>query len=101
MMSAELFIARTSSIPDWLRSYRVMLDGKLVGTLRLTEMMRIPISEGSHSLCVRVDWCGSRAVSFDAKEKEEVHFECGSALANWRMLFALYYVVFGRNDYLW
>ena len=38
---------------------------------------------------------------FEVNEGDEVAFECGSALANWRLLIGLVYVLFLRGDYLW
>lgn len=99
-MSATLRIARTTSFPDTARGYRVVLDGKAIGALRGGQELAVPLLEGHHSLCVRIDWCGSKVATFEAKEGEEVVFECASALSNWRLLFGLFYILFLRDDYL-
>lgn len=59
------------------------------------------VSKGRHSLCVRIDWCGSRAITFDARGGEPLDFECGSSLSNWRVVLGLVYISLLRNDYLW
>jgi hypothetical protein len=100
-VSSKLRIARTTVFPDTIRAYRVVVDGETIGALRGKQELVVPLKEGHHSICVRVDWCGSRTSTFEAKEGEEVVFNCGSALANWRVLIALVYVFFLRDDYLW
>jgi len=99
-MTATLHLARTTSFPDTLRAYDVMLDGKLVGTLSRRQELSVPIAAGRHTLCVRLDWCGSCTSTFDARPGEELTFECASALTDWRPLFAFVYILFLRDDYL-
>src|ERR1044071_6442811 len=100
-MPAILHVVRTTSFPDTARAYRVVVDGKTVGKLRPKEKLAVPIDEGTRDIEVRIDWCGCAPVVVEVKKDEELFFECGSNLANWRFLFVLIYIVFLRNDYLW
>ena len=99
-MNTTLRIARTTSVPDIFRSYRVVLDGKVAGELKREQELVLSIPAGRHSLSVRIDWCGSPATTFEAKEGEAVFFECASSIADWRILFGLFYAIFLPNDYL-
>lgn len=101
MMDGQITIKRTTSYPDRLRAYKIKVDGMVVGSARAGETVTIPVSPGAHSIVLRIDWCGSDKVDFDIQADGSVFFECGSNLSGWRMILALFYVIFKTHCYLW
>src|SRR5258708_2235668 len=98
---AQITVRRTTSYADRLRAYKVRLDGVVVGSVRARDSVTIPVAPGKHSLVLQIDWCGSDQIDFEARPEEQIVFECGSSLTGWRLLLALFYVVFKTKRYLW
>lgn len=99
---AQITVTRTTSYPGRLRSYKVKIDGVILGQVRAGSSVTIPVSSGRHSISLRIDWCGSEPIDFEAKPGEHLYFEGGSNLVNgWGMLFPLLYAVFFPHRYLW
>jgi hypothetical protein len=82
---AQITVRRKTSYPDRLRAYKVRLDGVVVGSVRARDSVTIPVPPGKHSLVLRIDWCGSEQIDFEARPDEQIVFECGSSLTGWRM----------------
>lgn len=97
---AQLMVRRTTYYPDRLRSYKVMLDGIIVGSVHAGKSIAIPIAPGTHSLVVQIDWCSSEAINFDVQPHEHIVFECGNSHARWRMIGAFFYMIFQPHNYL-
>jgi hypothetical protein len=97
----EITLRRKTSYLDRLRSYKVKLDGGVIGSVRANQSMTLPISPGRHSIVLRIDWCGSKQVDFEIHQGEHVFFECGSNLAGWRILLTPFYIIFRTQQYLW
>ncbi len=97
----QITVRRTTSYADRLRAYKIVLDGALVGTVRAGQSATVSTTPGRHSLVLRIDWCGSEEVSFEARTGEHITFECGSSLAGWRVLLAIVYMIFRTREYLW
>ncbi|MDB6063961.1 MAG: hypothetical protein JWR26_169 [Pedosphaera sp.] len=89
----------TKGYADRLRAYKIKVDGVLVGSVRLRDSFTIPISPGRHSLVIRIDWCGSQQIEFEAKPGEHISFECGCSVTGRRS--ALIHIIFRTHDYLW
>src|SRR5256885_662848 len=79
---------------DSLRAYKIKLDGVVVGSVRARESVTVPVAPGRHSLVLLIDWCGSEQIDFESQPGEHLCFECGSSLVGWRVLLALFYIVF-------
>lgn len=97
----QITVRRTTSYADRLRAYKVKVDGVVVGSVRARESVTVPVAPGRHSLVLRIDWCGSEQIDFEVQPGENVFFECGSSLAGWRVLLALFYIIFRTHHYLW
>ena len=98
---AQIRVRQMTSYADRLRAYKVKINGVVLGSVRAGDSVTIPVSPGRHSLVIRINWCGSPEIGFDAYPSEPVIFECGSSLAGWRVLLALFYVIFRTHKYLW
>jgi len=98
---AHITIQRGKSYADRLRAYKVVVDGVVVASVRAGQSVTVPVSAGSHSLGLRIDWCSSEELQFEARTGERITFECGVSLAGWRVWFALFYIIFRTHQYLW
>lgn len=97
----QITVRRATSYVDRMQAYKVKMDGLVVGSVRVRDSVTIPIKPGRHSLVLRINWCCSEQIDFEAQPAEHVIFECGSNLAGWRVFLALYYIVFRTHQYLW
>jgi hypothetical protein len=98
---AQINIRRSKSYADRLRAYTVQVDHVTVASLAADQSATVPIMAGRHTLRLRIDWCGSEELQFEAQSREQITFECGSKLTGWRILLALFYVLFRTRQYLW
>jgi len=71
-------LVRRESWPwrDRFRSYRVVLDGEVVGRVRSGAEAAFPVEPGPHSLDVRIDWTGSGIKFFNVLPGQNVAFTC-------------------------
>lgn len=68
---------------DWLRSYRITVDGAEAGTLDRGSQLRCPVGPGAHEVRAVIDWSGSPVVQVDLAAGETVGLTvrpAGSAL---------------------
>ncbi len=99
---AQITVTRTTKYPGRLRSYKVKVDGAILGRVPAGGSVTIPVAPGRHSIALRVDWCGSESIDFEARPGEHLYFECGSNLVDgWGLLFPLLYAVLLPHRYLW
>lgn len=91
-------IHRESQFADAARAYQIYVDGELKSEIRRGGSEDFFVPEGAHRIRLKIDWCGSPEIEFSAGAEETVEFECGN---NTKGLFAMYYILFARNDYLW
>ena len=99
--AAHIIIQRGKSYADRLRAYKVAVDGVVVASVRAGQTVAVPVSAGSHTLRLRIDWGRSGELQFQAGAGERITFECGSSLAGWRVLLGLFYATFWSHRYLW
>ena len=97
---AILRIIRDSGYADRLRAYQVIVDGKHVGDLRDGQTKEFPVSAGQRQLSLKIDWCGSKTVSFSVAEDDTVTFHAKSNLRGPMVFAALWYALFDRHSYL-
>ena len=98
---AHITIQRGKGYADRLRSYKVAVDGVVVASVRAGQSVTVRVSAGSHKLGLRIDWCGSEELQFEARPGEHGTFECGSSLTGRRVFLAILYILFRRRQYLW
>ncbi|MGD0255858.1 MAG: DUF4190 domain-containing protein [Acidimicrobiales bacterium] len=85
-LSAKAILRITRNPAPWrdrYRSYKVLVDGAEVGTVRNGETTDFGISAGHHEVRIKLDWAGSNLLSLDVGVGEVAHLECepgGSAI---------------------
>jgi hypothetical protein len=100
MNQTDITIRRGKSYADRLRAYKVEIDGAVVATVRAGQSATVPVTVGRHTLTLRIDWCSSEKLQFDAQSGDHIAFECGSSLTGARLLLAIVYI-FRPNQWLW
>jgi hypothetical protein len=61
---------------DWLRSYAIMVDTNLVGKIKRGQRVELPVSHGRLELFLKIDWCTSPSITFDAQPGAVIEFFC-------------------------
>lgn len=92
-------VHRDKGYADKLRKYQVLLNGVEIGRLAEGDKLVHQVSEGRHVIEAKVDWCGSKPLSFEANAND-VSVTVKSALRGWRVLLAGLYAIFNRRGYL-
>lgn len=59
---------------DSLRSCLVMLDGKKVAKVRQGGTVEVPVPVGGHEMYLKISWCQSPLIKFDAHAGEVIEF---------------------------
>lgn len=95
-----LTVRRDRGWTDRCRTYRILVDGAEVGRLRQGERLTVEIAPGPHEAEARIDWCGSRPLSFACDEGQDVEIVVRGAVRGWRRLFAARTVLRRPDDYL-
>jgi hypothetical protein len=80
--SALINLDREKSFTNSLSKFKIVVDGKEVGTIADGDSVQIPIAPGGHSLRLRSAWTGSPTVAFSLGEGETIQFTCRPALTN-------------------
>jgi hypothetical protein len=77
MSEAIVRLTRVSApVRDRLHSYRVELDGKVIGKIRSGQSTDFNVEPGHHRLRIKGDLTGSQTLSFEIKKGALAHFEC-------------------------
>jgi len=61
---------------DKLRSYKILLDGKVIGTIANGATHDFTIVAGEHVVRLKIDWAGSPKMSFTVAAGEIAEFVC-------------------------
>lgn len=99
MSEAVLIVRRKKDLwQDIARDYQVLVDGRCVASVGRGQEVRIAIAAGQHAVQMKIDWCTSAELTFDAAAGGEVALDCGG---NANPLLAMLYVTIWKNKYLW
>ena len=127
---ATIKIKRTNDYINYLRDYRLFIDGQKIGTIGNNQIKEFDILIGQHSLIAKIDWCSSPEFPFEASEKDsKILLLGGMRSSRWLMplisisiilalflkyvsyyisiiltliplLYILYFLTIGRKNYL-
>lgn len=89
----KINIQRSSEYINRIRSYRIYIDGKKVGTIENGEIKEFEVEEGNHIIEARIDWCGSPKVAVEIKNDEIKKLKVsGFYLSKW--IFPIFFFLF-------
>lgn len=92
---------RSRQLADSLRSYRLFVDGSLVGTIGQDSVVEVEVLHGPHEVIARIDWCSCNALQIEARRGEICELLVGSNVRGWRIPFGWVYAFFLRSRYLY
>jgi hypothetical protein len=61
---------------DWFRSYAIMVDSKTISKIKRGQRVELSVSHGRHELFLKIAWCTSRPITFDAQPGAVIEFFC-------------------------
>ncbi len=76
-----LSIQRSAGFPDWLRGYRIFIDGEEHGTVMNNSTRSVEVASGRHQVQLRLDWSISDVVDVYVDDQGAV-LACGPAVRN-------------------
>ncbi|MDT0689030.1 hypothetical protein RM549_04490 [Salegentibacter sp. F188] len=90
LIKSSLKIKRNSEWANKFRSFKLVLDGEILGYIEDREVKEFKISPGKHTLKAKLGWCGSKPVIFEVMEGEEKLVEVkGFIFSSWFLPVAL------------
>ena len=96
---ATLTVQRDHGYADKLRKYSIFLNGSVIGQLAEGAELHHELGEQPHTVEARLDWCRSKP--FDLPDLDKHHIVVvRSALRGWRVMLALWYIIFDKQGYL-
>jgi hypothetical protein len=96
MENAIIHIERRAAWADLLRSYKIVLDEKVAGTIRSKRHCSFEVRPGRHEIFLTISWCSSRHLLLDLAPGEEVNLVCQGRTST----STLYNVTVGADDYI-
>jgi|SRR5215469_2381941 len=57
-------------------SYVIMIDGNPVGKIKHGQRVELPLPYGQHEVFLKVSWCASPSITFDAQPGAVIEFFC-------------------------
>ena len=94
-----LKIKRDKGWADKVRSYKIVLDGKVIENIKEGESKELNIDAGQHELFCKIDWSRSNKVQFDINNNESKDFKIQSSLRGFKAILAIVYYIFLPHKY--
>lgn len=61
---------------DRARSYVIMVDSNPIRKIKHGQRVELPVPHGQHELFLKISWCTSRSITFDALPGAVIEFFC-------------------------
>ncbi|HEY3772591.1 MAG TPA: hypothetical protein VGL69_06345 [Solirubrobacteraceae bacterium] len=98
MPNAQIAIYREPrGFTDRLRSYKILIDGDQVGSIKRGGTVAIEVEAGRHTVQLAIDWARSQTLVVDTVPREEVNVRCWS---NANPFLILYWATLGSQRYI-
>jgi hypothetical protein len=79
--TATLALSRKARFFDRKRTWQIMMDGNVAGSIANDQAVKLPVKPGRHTLRLRSSWhFASPQRSFEAADGEVVSFSCRAPL---------------------
>lgn len=93
---AQIRINRLSGYSNKFRKIKLVLDHQEIAELKDGEIKILNVSPGTHTIKAEIDWCQSNEIEITIREGETKEL----VLKGTNPFLALYYITFGRKNYL-
>lgn len=101
METSKINVKRESQYTDYMRKYKIVLDGEEIDTISKGEEKELQIFPRNHKIQLKIDWCKSNEIEFEIKRNENLNFLCGSSAKGWKFFSDFLYLTVWRNKYLY
>ena len=88
--NALITLQRQSQLSYFVRSFSVYIDGNLVGRIKSGETKTYPVTEGEHTIQVKIDFYKSPVLTYQIASNSKLGLRCGGN----------YPAMFNFNEYL-
>jgi hypothetical protein len=92
-----LRLVRGSGYADWLRRYKIFINGTQVGTIARDAVLDLEVPSGPFTIEARLDWGRSQPLTIVATPEKRIEIEVSNS---WGALRALWGATFGFRTYL-
>jgi hypothetical protein len=93
----DVRLVRRSGFADWLRRYKIFVNGKYAGSLTRNAALNLKVPCGKVTLEARIDWGRSKPLVIEAHAGRLIEVEVANVWGAWLSLWA---VTFGSGTYL-
>jgi hypothetical protein len=90
-------LVRPSLLADRVRSYKILLNGNVAGSIGHDSTLEIAAPAGAITLLAKLDWVRSAPLTIHTVPRQVVEIEVRN---HWGLGRALWAITFGRNSYL-
>lgn len=101
METSKINVKRESQYADYMRKYKIVIDGEEIDTISKGEEKELQIFPRNHKIQLKIDWCKSNEIEFEIKINESLNFLCGSSAKGWKFFSDFLYLTVWRNKYLY
>ena len=95
--TCKLRIIRHGGSADFLRSYKIIVNGSEVGIIAKESVLDIEVPSGPLRIEARIDWGRSRPLLIEAAPDQRIEIEVSN---HWGLLLSLWAITFGSGSYL-
>ncbi|CAN0295509.1 unnamed protein product, partial [Phaeothamnion confervicola] len=78
--TCHLTVVRGSAYADYVRSYKMLVNGKVVGSIARNSKLELLVPSGPVTVEARIDWGRSAPLTIDAKPDVPIEVEVSN---NW------------------
>jgi hypothetical protein len=90
-------LVRPPRFADRIRSYQILLNGKIAGSIDNDSALEIAAPAGAITIEAEIDWARSRPLTINTVPRERIEIEVRN---RWGALLSLWAIAFGKNSYL-
>ncbi|MGC1471601.1 MAG: hypothetical protein WA775_03325 [Psychroserpens sp.] len=101
MNKREISINRIKQNINRARAIEIYINNKIVGTIRNGETKIFKVDSDITIVYAKIDWCITKPKNINTPENKMIILELGSNLSGWKLLLAIYYVIFKPSKYLY
>lgn len=96
-MNSTIRLVRPKRYADMIRSYRIFLNGREVGSIGNGGVLEFAAPAGRNTLVGKIDWARSEPFEIVTQPGETVEVEIAN---RWGAFLSIWGVTFGMNSYL-
>jgi hypothetical protein len=97
----KIKVKRISQYGNRFSSFELFSNKVELGSIAHGETKEFIVPSGVNEICAKIDWCSSNILILTIGDNETKVLELGCQIKGWKMLLALFYVIFDAENYLY